>query len=529
LHRGAWAETFYDFIRYSADNGTHVLTKIEGAQHLCNDLTSKTNVQESTFTKEGGWWGVKGDVVHEGRIIVNKDTWLILSDGATLTAKKGIYIKDGATLTIYAQSEGDNMGRIIARTTENDKADIGGEKNTLAGKLIIHGGDIDAQAQKKYAAGIGGGFSSKYGGTIVIYNGTINISGGTIMAIGVNYSPSIGGGYKVLKSKINTTTVEGYASAGFLAVQGQTIAMSECDDVPDGCEFVGWLKQNTLPASIEAADNETLLQPGDDYLVAGNDVFFARYRYKFTETWTWNDDLSEATLRIKAGNNDAINVTNITLGDTRRVVAPTGFREGFITATATATYTSGNTTYTFTETNGKSLYYTYLLDEVDNTSTLSTYNSCTGNMQLMGRTVTKDGYWNTLCLPFELEDGDKTDGVTFSGTPLEGATVKQFSDASFNNGILTLNFTNATRIRAGRPYLVKWDNGTNLGPSDLVFNGIMLNNETNDETCDIDDETSITFKGTYKKIEYNTENRNVLYLGAGNRLYYPESGATIGA
>ncbi len=158
MHRGAWAETLYDFIRYSADNGTHVLTKIEGAQHLCNDLTSKTNVQESTFTKEGGWWGVKGDVVHEGRIIVNKDTWLILSDGATLTAKKGIYIKDGATLTIYAQSEGDNMGRIIARTTENDKADIGGEKNTLAGKLIIHGGDIDAQAQKKYAAGIGGGF-----------------------------------------------------------------------------------------------------------------------------------------------------------------------------------------------------------------------------------------------------------------------------------------------------------------------------------------------------------------------------------
>lgn len=207
MHRGAWAETLYDFIWYKADNGTHVLTKIEGAQHLCNDLTSKTNVQESTFTKEGGWWGVKGDVVHEGRIIVNKDTWLILSDGATLTAKKGIYIKDGATLTIYAQSEGDNMGRIIARTTENDKADIGGEKNTLAGKLIIHGGDIDAQAQKKYAAAIGGGFSSKYGGTIVIYNGTIT-------ATGNGGGAGIGGGMEGESGNITIKGghVEAYAS-----------------------------------------------------------------------------------------------------------------------------------------------------------------------------------------------------------------------------------------------------------------------------------------------------------------------------
>ena len=238
MHRGAWAETLYDFIWYKADNGTHVLTKIEGAQHLCNDLTSKTNVQELTFTKEGGWWGVKGDVVHEGRIIVNKDTWLILSDGATLTAKKGIYIKDGATLTIYAQSEGDNMGRIIARTTENDKegesgnitikgghveayasgqsraAAIGGGGNSICEVINIEGGDILAQGGHRDlpdgtreihsgGAAIGGG--SREGCKTSKENGTINISGGTIMAIGVNYSPSIGGGYKVLKSKINIT------------------------------------------------------------------------------------------------------------------------------------------------------------------------------------------------------------------------------------------------------------------------------------------------------------------------------------
>lgn len=203
MHRGAWAETLYDFIWYKADNGTHVLTKIEGAQHLCNDLTSKTNVQESTFTKEGGWWGVKGDVVHEGRIIVNKDTWLILSDGATLTAKKGIYIKDGATLTIYAQSEGDNMGHIVARTTENDKE---GE----SGNITIKGGHVEAYASgQSRAAAIGGGGNS--------ICEVINIEGGDILAQGGHRDlpdgtreihsggAAIGGGYKVLKSKINIT------------------------------------------------------------------------------------------------------------------------------------------------------------------------------------------------------------------------------------------------------------------------------------------------------------------------------------
>ena len=80
-------------------------------------------------------------------------------------------------------------------------------------------------------------------------------------------------------------------------------------------------------------------------------------------------------------------------------------------------------------------------------------------LTLQGRTLYKDGDWNTFCLPFAVSN--------FSGTPLEGATVKAFdgSTSAFDNktGTLTLNFTDATAIEAGQPYLVKYSTKTTGG------------------------------------------------------------------
>ena len=45
----------------------------------------------------------------------------------------------------------------------------------------------------------------------------------------------------------------------------------------------------------------------------------------------------------------------------------------------------------------------------------------------------------------------------------------------------------------------------------------------------IDDITSITFQGTYKQLSFEEDDNTKLFLGEGNTLYYPESGATIGA
>ena len=329
----------------------------------------------------------------------------------------------------------------------------------------------------------------------------------------------------------STAEVSGYATAGFQAVQGQAIAIPECTKVPEGWKFVGWLKQSTAPTSIEAADSETtLLQPGDEYTVTDNEMFFARYRYDFVETWMWNESLSSASLSIKAGSDEAISVTPVTVSD-RTEIAATDAADGSITATATATYTHGSTTYTFSSTQTKVLSYSLSLGEDDNTEALTTYKGRSMNVTLTDRTLYKDGNWNTLCLPFSVGDGDDTDDVTFSGSPLAGATVKELTDASFANGTLTLTFTNATFIEAGRAYLIKWDNGNNLGPSDLIFNGVTLTKDLFEDEISTDDSgtATVTFMGTYKKLSYDADDRSILLLGANNTLYYPQSGASLGA
>lgn len=193
------------------------------------------------------------------------------------------------------------------------------------------------------------------------------------------------------------------------------------------------------------------------------------------------------------------------------------------TATATATYTHENTTYTFSDTQKKVLSYNLPLGEDDNTEALTTYNGRSMNVTFTGRTLYKDGSWNTLCLPFYVDD--------ISGSPLAGATVKELTDASFADGTLKLTFDDAASIKSGQAYLVKWDSGADLGPSDLIFSGVTLANYLSDDEISVDDSgtATITFMGTYKKQTLAAGDRTVFYIGSDNTLYYPQSAVSIGA
>ena len=93
-------------------------------------------------------------------------------------------------------------------------------------------------------------------------------------------------------------------------------------------------------------------------------------------------------------------------------------------------------------------------DNADNAAVINDYKGKCVNATLQDRTFYRDGDWNTLTVPFDVND--------FTGTPLEGATVKTLSSSAFSNGTLTLNFEDATSIEAGKPYIVKWDEGVNL-------------------------------------------------------------------
>ncbi len=159
------------------------------------------------------------------------------------------------------------------------------------------------------------------------------------------------------------------------------------------------------------------------------------------------------------------------------------------------------------------------------------------NLMLMGRTLYRDGYWNTLCLPFGIDN--------LSGTPLDGATVKELDTETAYDGHVTgvegttlyLNFKDATRIEAGKPYIVKWET-TGADIVNPVFRGVTVTTSTQEienpfrysyedpEFITVAAPTDVTFSGgkfcgTYDPTEIYDDEHTRYYLGAQNTLYYP--------
>ena len=168
--------------------------------------------------------------------------------------------------------------------------------------------------------------------------------------------------------------------------------------------------------------------------------------------------------------------------------------------------------------NGK--YYWYdadimtLEDNASNATVIANNNGKTRNVVLDGRTLYKDGAWNTICLPFN---------VTISGSPLDGADARELipSNSGLEGLTLTLNFTAAnavTGLVAGKPYLIKWASGENI--VNPKFTGVTIKSTTPENVASTDDK--VTFKGIYSPISWETENKSVLYLGAANTLYWPK-------
>jgi len=147
---------------------------------------------------------------------------------------------------------------------------------------------------------------------------------------------------------------------------------------------------------------------------------------------------------------------------------------------------------------------------------ISDYNGQNANVTLSGRTLFKDNTWNTLCLPFNLNSLD--------GTQLEGATLMTLSGTGtgFSGSTLTLNFEVATSIEAGMPYIIKWEGGDNI--EEPTFTNVKI-----DKSLQVVETEYVDFGGNYNPVPFTEPDYTVLYLGASNMLYYPNSAMTIGA
>ena len=153
--------------------------------------------------------------------------------------------------------------------------------------------------------------------------------------------------------------------------------------------------------------------------------------------------------------------------------------QGYALAAAPANLGAAGTNYGMVKAYANGILYggTYyvapasisLANADDNSTTITGANGYVADVTLNSRTLYKDGKWNTLCLPFEV---DITDG-TLAGDNVEAMTLNT-ETSGLSSSTLTLNFTAVTTtIPAGTPFIIKWDESGSDIPNP-VFSGVTI-------------------------------------------------------
>ena len=296
--------------------------------------------------------------------------------------------------------------------------------------------------------------------------------------------------------------------------------LPDCTTEPEGYKFLGWaMNPDPDDNKWEAMLGEDIKAPGDTVMCRfgqGEAKFYPRYLFDIKDEWTWYDDYSWVMLTLSCPAFDY----DLHYTSDKYVTISEETRDGERYYIATYTYKDKNSGYEYLFTSVQKVAARVLLRNFeDNSAVLSDYNDkFVGSVMLKGRDLYIDGSWNTLCLPFEVS-GDKVASMLENPSAL-----KKLKSSSFENGVLTLNFVDASYISAGVPYLIKWDvTGPTIG--NPAFDDVIIYN-TSETTTSTD---YVDFVGSFSPVNLEANDRSVLYIGAGNKLYYPSADMTIGS
>lgn len=149
-------------------------------------------------------------------------------------------------------------------------------------------------------------------------------------------------------------------------------------------------------------------------------------------------------------------------------------------------------------------------------------------VKLQNRKIYRDGYWNTLTLPFGL------DATKLANTCLAGADIRTFKEAAWDatNKRLTINFseTNDGKIEAGVPCIIRWGTPEN-NPGDVIVDPVFSNVsvEITDQSWFRDNDEYNTYETVSGGLRFQAQiapvqlsaNSRSLLLGAENKLYKP--------
>ncbi len=460
------------------------------------------------------YYYVPNDVTISNRITVSGDVTLILTEGKTLTASKGIELYDGNKLTI------EGKGSLIATGTESYSG-IGSER---VGTLVINDGVINATGGQN-AAGIGGQWNNPVGGTIIINGGEVTATGGYGAAgiggssVGVCGTVAINGGKVRAKGGVRPgdhftehisgtvtldwTNEDDYIySASYENVQSLIIADGKTLVDDDGNNYSGTLtaEQKTAIAGKTLRARAMVVKPPytQDFTynmdgwtvvdgVEGTGITsISNPNFRFNNSNS-NQYLISPQLDLGAVTKLSFAVKNYAEGTTQY---PAHYQVGISKTTKDlSAFTSWADEMTVSDGNvhifllylpadAKYVIIKYipenwlfidnisfeaaanvnLIDNGDNTTVIETNDGITSKVTLQGRTFYRNGTWNTLCLPFSQSIAE------IAASSLAGATIKELDVAAsaLTDDVLTLNFKNVTSIEAGKPYIVKWDSDADL-------------------------------------------------------------------
>lgn len=159
---------------------------------------------------------------------------LILADGCELTASEGIIVDPGSSLIIYAQSTGEQMGRLKATATSPNNAGIGGVA-IRDNKFIMPAENVIVKAVFEKDSSSGSGGSGSGGG---------NSSGSSSGSSGSSSSSS---------TTNYTLTFEsngGSAIEKVTETSGKIIDLSGYRPTREGYDFNGWYLDKELTRKI---------------------------------------------------------------------------------------------------------------------------------------------------------------------------------------------------------------------------------------------------------------------------------------
>lgn len=133
------------------------------------------------------------------------------------------------------------------------------------------------------------------------------------------------------------------------------------------------------------------------------------------------------------------------------------------------------------------------------------------------RTLYRDGYYNTICLPFNLSADE------IAASPLADAHVFEFDGATKKeNHQLDITVKTIDHIVAGVPYLITWEpkEPEIIDEGHLIFRNVTI---LTNEGQTIGDEDKVRFVGNVSRQLMLLNDVNNLFVGAENTLYWPNT------